>query len=109
MFTAMRSRRDSEPKIIEPCPCNDICRCHKPPPEDKHFARDMILIVLGFIILISVIMTLLSFSLSSKPVKHYVKVKDEICELKYIETGRTGFRRRRSVGYNIAICPSDIK
>jgi hypothetical protein len=93
MFGAMRSRRRRD---LAPCPCNNTCRCHKRSPRADLYA---VLILIGMVILLPTVF----YFLAPKNTTRYIHVGDQICEVQFVETGRTS--TGASWGYDKAVCP----
>jgi hypothetical protein len=95
MFAQMKSRRN-----YEPCPCNNICGCHK---STKMTKREWISIGVAGIPFLLILFFVYWLGQNYKPPTRYVWVDGKMCEIKeqvdYCST--TG----GCTGHDVAICP----
>lgn len=90
---AMKSRRRS---VYRPCPCNNVCACHKPASQKFVYG----IIITSFLLIFGVFLVL-GNALSQT--KSYIEVNGKMCEVGFKQTGITS--TGAPIGHKIAICP----
>jgi len=97
------SSRNRRREPSAPCPCNNVCLCHKPTEDHWDIYA---LYFIGFTLLIC-LPFLLSYIPNHSVEKRHIEVNGQDCiiEKKIDGVSSTG----AEYGHDIAVCPTDIK